>query len=198
MSTMSENIGELAKALAAVQKEMKGAVKDSSNPFFKSKYADLESVWESCRELLAKNGLCIIQTNSFSIDAGITLVTTLAHTSGQWIRGELPIRATKDDPQSVGAAITYARRFAMSAMLGVIQVDDDGESAMGRGTPSGIGQQRPDPSQPRVLPHTSSGSAAYRQPSVGGGECPHEWAPSQFKLGEDYCKRCRAKRARTA
>lgn len=131
MSLQSQEIKDLVSALCKVQSEMKGAVKDSSNPFFKSKYADLESCWEAARLPLTKNGLSIVQTLDYENGVDL-LVTTLAHSSGQWIKGRLRIVPTKADPQAVGSAITYARRYAFAAIVGLIQTDDDGEAAMGR------------------------------------------------------------------
>jgi hypothetical protein len=126
----SEQINELAAALAKAQGAIKGATKDTANPFFKSKYADLASVWDACRAELTANGLSIIQTTDDS--QGVTVVTTLAHSSGQWIRGRLTMRPVKDDPQGIGSAITYARRYALAAMVGVAPEDDDGNAASGR------------------------------------------------------------------
>lgn len=127
----SQEVNDLFSALSKAQATIKGALKDSTNPFFKSKYADLESVWDACREPLTAHGLSVIQTTEFSPDAGIYVVTTLGHSSGQWIKGTLPIMAIKQDPQGIGSAITYARRYALAAIVGLVQVDDDGESAMG-------------------------------------------------------------------
>ena len=124
---MSEQINELALALSKAQGQIKGALKDSSNPFFKSKYADLTSVWEACREPLTKNGLAVTQTTSPS--DGVVVVTTLLHQSGQWIQGELYMKPTKDDPQGVGSCLTYARRYALAAMVGVAPEDDDANAA---------------------------------------------------------------------
>lgn len=129
----STEVKDLFTALNKAQAELKGALKDSSNPFFKSKYADLESVWEACRPSLAKHGLAVTQTTDFLPDAGVCVVTTLGHTSGQWIKGVLPIMAKAQDPQGIGSAITYARRYSLAAIVGIVQVDDDGEGGMGRG-----------------------------------------------------------------
>lgn len=128
--TQSESIAALSAALAKAQGAMSGALKDAANPFFKSKYADLESVWSACRAPLAANGLAVIQTTDFM--DGVRIITTLAHSSGEWIRGVLPIMATKTDPQGTGSAITYARRYALAAIVGVYQTDDDAEAAHGR------------------------------------------------------------------
>lgn len=127
---MSPEIKEIAKALSLVQKEITGAKKDADNPFFKSKYADLESVWEACREQLTKNGLSIAQFVN-----GDCLVTLLMHGSGQWIKGEQKIYTKDNSPQAFGSAITYARRYGLAAIVGIVQVDDDANSANGNKTP---------------------------------------------------------------
>jgi hypothetical protein len=128
----SETIGALAAALSKAQADITGALKDSSNPFFKSKYADLASCWDACRKQLAANNLSVIQTTQVG-EHGLVLVTTLAHSSGEWVRGELPIRAKDDSPQAQGSGITYARRYALAALVGLAQIDDDAEAAQGRG-----------------------------------------------------------------
>jgi hypothetical protein len=127
----SSEIGKLAEALAKAQSQMQAALKDSSNPFFKSKYADLSSVWNSCREPLTRNGLAVIQTTD-GADGVIELITTLVHSSGEFIRGRLPLKPVKSDPQGVGSAISYARRYGLSSIVGVVQEDDDAEQAMSR------------------------------------------------------------------
>lgn len=134
MSEQSADIGELAAALAVAQGEITGALKDSANPFFKSKYADLASVWDACRTSLSKNGLAVIQVASTSDTGAAVITTTLAHKSGQWIRGTLAMMPVKADPQGMGSALTYARRYALAAMVGVAQVDDDANNASGKVT----------------------------------------------------------------
>lgn len=124
----SPTIGKLAEALAHAQAEIENAVKDHSNPFFKSKYADLASVWGACRAPLAKHGLAIIQTTTGDPDR-VNIITTLAHASGEWIRGTLSLRPVKTDPQAIGSAITYGRRYALAAIAGVATEDDDGNDA---------------------------------------------------------------------
>ncbi len=132
-ATQTENIGELAAALAAAQAEIINAVKTSFNPFYVSRYADLATVMDACRAPLSKHGLAVIQTTDGTDGAMITIITTLAHKSGQWIRGRLVMRAEKTDPQTIGKCITYARRYALSAIVGVAPEDDDGNSASGLG-----------------------------------------------------------------
>jgi len=130
---MSSEIGELAAALAIAQGTMKAAKKDKENPFFKSSYADLASVWEACRDALSKNGLAVIQTTEQSKDQAVVVLTTMVHKSGQWIRGRLSARPAKPDPQTLGSCLTYLRRFALSSIVGISPEEDDGNSASGRG-----------------------------------------------------------------
>ena len=127
----SEQLNELAAALAKAQGQMQGAKKDSANPFFKSSYADLASVWDAIRDPLSTNGLSIVQSVNQG-DGPITLTTILLHSSGQWIDSRVSVVPVKNDPQGIGSAITYMRRYALSAIVGVAPEDDDGEEAMGR------------------------------------------------------------------
>lgn len=131
----SEHINEIAAALSKAQADMSGAVKDSANPFFKSKYADLASVWDACRGPLTKNGLAIIQSPSAD-GLRVSVDTLLTHTSGQWMRGTVSVNAKEDSPQAVGSAITYLRRYALQSFAGVAPEDDDGEAAQGRNRPA--------------------------------------------------------------
>ena len=127
----SDTINELATALAKAQGEITGALKDSANPFFKSKYADLASCWDACREPLSKNGLAIIQSPEINAE-GLTLTTLLIHSTGQWIKNVFRLMLKDDTAQGVGSALTYARRYALTALIGIAQVDDDGNAASGR------------------------------------------------------------------
>jgi predicted aconitase len=122
----SNELNELFGALAKAQAEIKGAVKDSANPFFKSRYSDLTSVMEACKEALSKNELAVIQSH-IVIDGANFLLTTLGHSSGQFIKSICPLIMAKNDAQSFGAATTYMRRFALAAIVGVCPEDDDGE-----------------------------------------------------------------------
>ncbi len=136
----SDNINELATALNKVQAELKPVTKSSSNPYYSSKYADLTAILESCKKLLATNGLSVVQVCSVQEGGRISLDTTLLHNSGQWISGELLVLPKPDSnnftsAQAVGSAITYARRYSFSAIIGIATEDDDGESAMERPSP---------------------------------------------------------------
>ena len=129
----SDNLNELALALAKAQGEISPAIKDSANPFFKSKYADLNSIWSSAREPLSKNGLAIIQTTEKDPAGQLQLITTLVHASGQWVKSYMPVIQAKADIQSLGSAITYCRRYSLSAICGIsTDEDDDGEKSMAR------------------------------------------------------------------
>jgi len=120
----SDTISELAKALSIFQGKMVAVKKDGINPFFKSKYATLDVIWETIRKPLSDNGLSIVQTIELQDDAS-TLNTTLLHTSGEWITGAMRLNPVKDDPQGLGSAISYARRYSLSAMLGIVADEDD-------------------------------------------------------------------------
>ena len=127
----SVSIANLAKALSSVQGDLTHAKKDSANPFFKSKYADLESVWDACRDLLADNNLAVAQfPGTYSdLDKSMSLTTLLTHSSGEWISQEMSVPVTKPDAQGAGSALTYMRRYALAAVVGVVQADDDGNAA---------------------------------------------------------------------
>lgn len=130
----SEQINELSAALAKAQSQMEFARKDSSNPYFKSKYADLSSVWEACKRPLSDNGLSVIQACNFvdEMPEYICIETQLNHASGQWVRGKLMMKPVKNDPQSIGSCLTYARRYSLAAMVGIApDDDDDGNMASG-------------------------------------------------------------------
>lgn len=137
----SPTLGALSAALSKAQGEFSHAKKDAENPFFKSKYADLACVIDAARAALSKNGLAVIQTTRLTAGQ-LSLITTLSHSSGEWIKGEYPINPTKNDPQGMGSAMTYARRYAFSAITGIASEDDDGNAAsQGKGSipkPSGI------------------------------------------------------------
>jgi len=129
--THSDQINEIAAALAKAQASMKGAVKDASNPHFKSKYADLASVWEACRGPLTSNGLAVVQSPSAE-GATVHLDTLIVHTSGQWIRGTATATAKDAGAQSVGSIITYLRRYGLQSFAGVAPEDDDAEAGTSR------------------------------------------------------------------
>jgi hypothetical protein len=170
----SEQINELAASLAKAQAEITGARRSSENPFFKSRYADLAEVWDVIRGPLSKNGIAVYQAPEME-DGRVKVTTMLIHTSGQWMRSELSLRMVKerrgqggerefvplDDPQSAGSAITYARRYALAAAVGVAQEDDDGNAASAQ--PTRVSPRLPEGDRsPKVVP-VPDGVAYARQ-----------------------------------
>lgn len=125
----SESVKELNTALAKAQGELFAAKKDSINPHFKSKYADLASVWEACREALSSNGLSVTQMPAEFQNNVMTLVTRISHSSGEWLEQTMTCPVGKPDPQGIGSCLTYMRRYALAAVVGVYQDDDDANSA---------------------------------------------------------------------
>lgn len=123
----SETIGILAKALAKAQSAIKPAAKGAENPFFRSSYADLPAIVKACRDELTKNDIAIAQPTFYDGET-LMLNTMLMHSSGEWISGNYPIKPVKPDPQSMGSAITYARRYALAAMVGVVAEDEDDDA----------------------------------------------------------------------
>ncbi len=133
-NTSGTNINELATALAKAQGEFIPASKNSTNPFHKNKYADLASVVDSAREILTKHGLSVAQLPKHIPELGWVLETMLLHSSGQSISCQLPLILDKNTNQSMGASMTYMRRYGFCAITGVVvDEDDDGETADGRG-----------------------------------------------------------------
>jgi hypothetical protein len=126
--TTSQDIKELAAALAAAQKEVKNAVPNADNPFFKSKYADLETLKAACVPALNKHDIAVIQA-PVAIDGKVGVITRLMHKSGQWIEGDLLLPCSKQDAQAYGSAVSYARRYTLAAFCGVATTDDDGNAA---------------------------------------------------------------------
>lgn len=153
----SESLAELAPALAKAQRKMKGAVKDSLNPHFKSAYSDLASVLDAIREPFGENGLSLIQGLS-SNGIQIICTTRLLHQSGQWIEDELGLTPQQPSPQAAGSCATYLRRYTAMAMAGIASIDDDGHEASHppqgnnyaapKNTTSYSAPQQKDPDQP--------------------------------------------------
>jgi hypothetical protein len=124
----SKEITSISKAFLKAQKEIESVKKGSSNPFFKSKYADINSILEACKSKLNENGISILQPTSEEC-----VETILMHESGEWFRGKTKIiNAKPNDPQAQGSAITYARRYGLQSMLSMMAEDDDGERAVNR------------------------------------------------------------------
>ena len=132
--TQSTDITKLSQAMLIVQQQLQPAIKDAKNPFIGNEYATLNSVMESCRSLLSAQGIWLTQLPCpapVELGAGhIGLKTRLIHAeSGQWISSTAIIPLPKNDPQGMGSAITYARRYSLCAILGIVTEDDDGNAA---------------------------------------------------------------------
>ena len=126
----SDSIAALAAALSKAQGSIRGAVKDSDNPFFKSRYADLASVVEAIRCAFSENGLSYTQVIAPSEKEEVSVETVILHASGEWLScGVLSLPVSKSDAQGYGSALTYARRYGLSAAAGVAPEDDDGNAA---------------------------------------------------------------------
>jgi len=130
----SESIKHIAAALNKAQAEMSGAKKGANNPFFKSKYADMNSVVDAVRIPFCNNGLSysqfpIMQDNKVGVE------TILMHESGEWMSDILVLPMVKQDPQAAGSAITYAKRYALQSIAGIPSEDDDGNAASSQKSP---------------------------------------------------------------
>jgi len=129
-ATRSDQIDQLAPDLVAAQRSLRAVAKTATNPHFKSAYVPLEEVMAAAKEALHARGIAILQSTEDEDAAGFNLVTTLLHTSGQWISGRVRMPLDKATPQAAGSAITYGRRYGLSALLGIVaDEDDDGHAA---------------------------------------------------------------------
>lgn len=168
MTKQSDNIATLAKAIIAVQAELAPVKKDKDNPFFHSRYVGLDTVMPMALALLNKHGLALVQTVGNGIDptaiagVGTTLTTMLIHESGEYIADTQPLLLVKNDPQGQGSAITYARRYGLMSMLGIVAEDDDDGNAASRPSPAQQYQEavergeRPEPQRRAAGPMTEA------------------------------------------
>lgn len=135
----SESIKELATALSKFQGAITSVVKDATvqTAKFSYKYAGLPTVIEHIQAEMSRNDLSIVQAAEPELDVGhLVIETMLLHGSGEWISGYTSLKPVNDDPQGMGSAITYARRYGLCAILGIAaDEDDDGETAQVRNTP---------------------------------------------------------------
>jgi hypothetical protein len=175
MNTQSENIGELAAALAKAQAEVGTVTKDSANPYFKSNYASLAAVWEATRPILSKHQLSVVQMPSHD-ERGYYVETQLMHSSGQWIRSRTYMKPAKDDPQGIGSLISYARRYALQAVTMICPDDDDGEAAMGRTTqkPAESPKATPKVDTPKAAPKRDTEPAKSEEPKQKFNGAKHQ------------------------
>jgi hypothetical protein len=147
MTSHSPELDQLATALALAQGSMQGAVKDRTNPAFKSSYADLASTWDACRVALSSNGLAVSQHPGRLEDGSVTVTTMLLHRSGQHITSICSALPRDASPASVGSVVTYLRRYGLAAAVGVSPEDDDGQAASQPAAPYAPAQRVPAPVQ---------------------------------------------------
>lgn len=145
MKMTSGSIAKIAAALHSVQGQLTAVSRSSDG--YNYKFADLASCWELVRKPLHDNGLALMQTTRLTEgEQDNVMITTLLHTSGEWLSGEMLVRPVKNDPQSLGSSLSYARRYGMMAILGISASDDDGAAASaGKPAPS-----KPEPSKPKA------------------------------------------------
>ncbi len=145
MFRTSESTDKITKSLVAAQADMPCVQFDSTNPYFHSRYASLAAIWTTIRPILSKHGLAVLQSPGRYVDGAIEVTTRLADKSGEWYEDTVQIPVEKPSAQGVGGAITYAKRYALSAMLGIV-TDEDTDGNMPR-TPPASKQTPPPPRQ---------------------------------------------------
>lgn len=153
--TKSETIIKLAKSLVETQKELKQPLKDAKNPFFKSEYVPLENVAEAITQTATKYGLAFSQYATTTENGNVSVGTIVFHESGEYIEyPPLILKPENTKPQSIGSAITYAKRYALSAIFGITSdKDDDGNKANGNGEPQKQPQKRNQKQAPQNEPN---------------------------------------------
>lgn len=148
--SFSETTDALDEALAKVQGAVEAALKDSVNPHFKNKYADLTAVWDACREPLKDNGINVTQWPVHGDDDRLHMITRVA-CKGQWMMAHFSMPVPQQTPQGFGSAITYAKRYTLSAALGIVADDDDDGNTASQGQAkqqAQTRQQKPAQKQP--------------------------------------------------
>jgi hypothetical protein len=167
----SDKIGEVAKALAAAQGEIKDASKDATNPHFKNKYATLSSVRAAITPAFSKNSLAVTQYFEPHGKDGVCVVTLLAHSSGEWIKSKLFLPVTKADAQGFGSAISYARRYALAAIANVASDDDDDAEVAVKAAPA------------KAPPTTGGPDVASLEKEIASSNNAEELAAVSAKVG---------------
>lgn len=147
MTSHSLELDQLATALAVAQGSIQPAIRDRTNPAFKSSYADLASTWDACRVALSSNGLAVSQHPGRLEDGSVTVTTMLLHRSGQHITSVCSALPRDASPASVGSVVTYLRRYGLAAAVGVSPEDDDGQAASQPAAPYAPAQRVSAPAQ---------------------------------------------------
>lgn len=174
----SQAFVEVAKALVHAQAEFGVATKDSTNPHFKSRYADLASVRAACMPALVKHGLGVLQTIEDQDDAGLTIRTTVLHLSGEWLAGTLRLPLAQPSVQAIGSAITYGRRYGWATLLGIVADDDDDGTAAQQAAPAQMRARAP---EELVLPGKAKAWGGH------AGKLLQDVPPSVLRKFIDWC-----------
>lgn len=175
----SEQLDKLIPALIKAQGELEHAKKDSSNPHFKSKYADLATVLDTCKPALQANGFAITHQRE-STESGEYLITTLWHNSGQFLSSRSKLMPTKADPQGFGSAITYLRRYDLSALIGLASDDDDGNAASQPAKKESLASRN------KRYEAIKAELAASDDPAVTWGDYKEDIAVFRAEMGEEF------------
>lgn len=173
----SEQINEIAAALAKAQGVIENPAKDSKNPHFNSRYADLAAGLNAVRAALSANGIAVVQATSLEGET-MMLETKLAHTSGQWISSDYPVCRFPTKHQEAGSALTYARRYSLFSLIGIAGDDDDGNEASKSETPAPARKAAP-PREPSLSIAESADERDELLDDISGlwtREDLHEWA----------------------
>jgi hypothetical protein len=182
MFTTSDSTAKIDAALAKAQGEIEHAVKDKTNPHFRSKYADLTSVWGACRDALSKNGISVTQWPIHSTDGRLHIMTRLAH-AGEWMCAHFSLPVQKQDAHGYASGTTYAKRIALSAAVGVVADEDDDGNAATEGGPAKPTLRAVDPPQT---------SMAGRKNENEGIRAAREWVNAEAIPAVKACKTAEA------
>ena len=187
---MSPTIGQVAKALIVAQGEFKPIKKDRVNTFYHNKYADLATIIEATKDGLANHNLVITQLPQPTTNGHIAIETMLIHSvSGEWLRSKIELQPVKDDPQSAGSAITYARRYALGAILGVASEDDDDGNAGSGKAPVPQREAKPTPTKATFPPVTTEGQQSIDRIKAGQVGKPGDILDTQVTAIKDMLSR---------
>lgn len=180
MYDRSDQIDQLAAALAAAQSEMRPAALNAQNPHLRNRYADLGSVWDACREPLTKNGLSVIQPPAITENGAVRVTTVLMHSSGQYVECSMEAEPGSNKGvtavQAAGSIVTYLRRYMLASLVGIYAGDDDDGSS--QPTPPRPAQ-RPQPARPQP-----NGTASGGAPEPEWDDDPGPLADDELKIRE--------------
>lgn len=185
----SPEIAELAAALVKANEDFPAVVKDASNPHFGSRYASLGAIVDAVRPVLAQHGITIVQSGGQADDAGAEVVTRLLHRSGQWIETVVRMPLGKSNAQGAGSALTYGRRYGLSAALNIVADDDDDGNAASATKTDARPERKPTPPTPSAgasfaMPFGKSKGTPLSALETDGLKGALEWAESKDKFTE--------------